>query len=824
MNPRLLFMAFALCASSFVCRAQDLLVYDDALENAWQDYSWAAVNKANTSPVHSGSDSISVTDPTSSYEALYLHHAALNAPAYQSLTFWIYPTTSGSNELQVQATVSGTAQTPFLLSFTPVQLGIWQQVTIPLSSLGVANSTSFDGFWIQNITGHPLGAFYVDDITLLATPPPPTLQINVNAQGAIRAIDSRMYGVNAAIWDALLSGAATGPLLNSMQTGVIRIPGGSSSDDYDWQTDRSVSSGSFQWVNSASTFAKVISTAGAQAFVTVNYGSGTPEQAAAWVAYYNASTSGTLPLGTDSKGRAWQTTGYWAAIRAASPLATDDGYNFLRVSHAAPYSIKYWEIGNECYGGWENDLHGANGSGLTGASHDPYTYAQSFVSFYSKMLAVDPAIHIGAVATPGQDSYGTGSHAAQNPNQGNSAHSGWVPVVLATLKAANVTPHFLIHHSYVQNPGAETDAGLLQGGATIISDAANIRQMITDYFGGSAGAGMELDVTEMNSVSSSPGKQTVSLVNGLYMADAIGNLAHTEFNSCVWWALRNGGGTGNNNSASLYGTKPFGDYGVVASGDVSGTPANRPFPTFYAAKLLTHWARGGDLLVSATTNYPLLSAHAARLANGNLALLVINKSPTTDFTPQVSFSGFVPGSATATLYSYGKSNDTANSDLTTSTISTVSSTSSTVFPWYSMSVLLLQPAAPAATTGLPTQTASNGSTLNAAVNPNGSDTHVYFQYGTDTNYGQTTAATDIGSGTSSIATGTAVASLLSNTTYHYRVVVTNAGGTTYGSDQSFTTSASIPAMPGWGLALLAAGLVIAGYTLLKRPDRVLSGN
>ena len=138
-----------------------------------------------------------------------------------------------------------------------------------------------------------------------------------------------------------------------METGAFRFPGGSASDDYDWQTDRSVSNGTFQWANNAATFAGVTATQGAQAYVTVNYGSGTPQAGAAWVAYYNGSARARQQIGVDSKGRNWNTVGYWASIRGAAPLTTDDGYNFLRVSHPAPYGIEYWEIGNECYGSWE---------------------------------------------------------------------------------------------------------------------------------------------------------------------------------------------------------------------------------------------------------------------------------------------------------------------------------------------------------------------------------------------------------------------------------------------------------------------------------------
>ena len=685
------FILWLLLISSIASRvsAQDLVIYDDALKNGWQDYSWATVSFANTTPVHAGSDSISVRDPGSSYQALFLHHAAFTPSAYQSLSFWIYPTAAGTNALQVQATLSGVAQTAIPLSFSTAQVNHWQQTTITLSSLGVANKATFDGFWIQNITGAAL-TFYVDDVSLLAIPPPNPVVVSVNAQSAIRTIDNRMFGMNIMIWDSLLSGTATAGLLAAMNTQVVRFPGGSDSDDYDWQTGKLVSNGAYQWASHAATFARVASARGAQAYVTVNYGSGTPEQAAAWVAYYNGDAASSGAIGVDSKGRDWKTVGYWASIRGAAPLGTDDGYNFLRASHSAPYSIRYWELGNECYGSWENDLHGASGSGLSGVAHDPYTYAQAYQSFYDKMRAVDPTIRFGVVATPGEDSYGTGAHAVANPNENNTLHSGWVPVVVSTLKSLGVTPHFMVHHSYPQEPGAESDAALLQDGATLESDAANLRKMITDYVGATSGSSIELAVTELNSVSYNPGKQSTSLVNGLFLADALGHLARTEFNACTWWAFRNGSNTSGNVSASLYGWRPYGEYGVVASGDVSGTPANTPFPPFYAAKLLTNWGRGGDTLVSATSAYALLAMHAARLANGSLALLVVNKHPSADITAQITLNSFTPGSTAVPVYSYGKSNDLASGDLTSGTTTISGSVFSSTFASYSMTVMIVK--------------------------------------------------------------------------------------------------------------------------------------
>ncbi len=662
------------------------VVYDDALENGWQNYGWATLNYSNTSPVHTGTDSISVS--ATGYQALYLDHADFDSTPYLALTFWIHGGTSGGQTLQVQALVGNTAQAAFVLP--ALAANTWQQVTIPLATLGASAKPNLDGFWIKNTSGGTLPTFYVDDISLTGAPQPTSAHLSVNAGSVVRTLDGRVYGLNTAIWDGNLGTPASVSLLGQMGTQLLRYPGGSASDVYDWTTNRS-DGATYAWASSFTTFAALAQTAHSQACITVNYGSGTPEMAAAWVAYANGSPGNAQTIGVDARGRDWKTVGYWASLRAATPLATDDGLNFLRVGQTSPFGFHDWEVGNECYGSWENDQHGVSGSGLTGTAHDPYTYAQYAAQFYQKMKSVDQTIQVGVVGYPGEDAGGDGQHAVPNPNESGSLHSGWTPVVLATLAGLNVTPDFLIYHRYPEGPGSESDAGLLtdSGGAGGWAvNAADLRRMLTDY-AGTGGSGVQILATENNSVYGNPGKQSVSLVNGLYLADSIGSLAQTEIDSLIWWDFRNGSSTANNNSTFLYGWRLFGDYGLVASGDRSDTPVNTPFPPFYAAKLLTHWARGGDRIVSASSDYSLLSVYAAKLSNGSLALLVINKDPSRDLTGHIALTGFAPGSTTATVYRYGKPEDLASADLTQTTLGNAGAAFDAVFPSYSMSVVVL---------------------------------------------------------------------------------------------------------------------------------------
>jgi Immunoglobulin domain len=434
------------------------------------------------------------------------------------------------------------------------------------------------------------------------------VNVTVNAGQAVRKVDDRMFALNTAVWDGSFTDAQTLAALQAIDVRFMRFPGGSTSDDYDWQTGDAVEEGGSAGSTTFDEFAATALATHAQVVITTNYGTGTPQMAAAWVQYSNV-----------TKG----------------------------------YGFKYWEVGNECYGTWEDDRQAV--------AHDPVTYANLAVQYIQAMKAVDPTIKIGVVADASEDSYNNSSsngvtRTVTNPVT-NKSHSGWTPVMLATMQSQGVLPDFLIFHYYAQNAGGENDAALLQYPLSWTSFATTLRSILTDYLG-TQGAGIELLCTENNSVSTNPGKQSTSLVNALFMADSVGSLMQTEFNSLIWWDLHNSPGNGGNNAASLYGWREYGDYGIE-NGDatsIQGSTINLaqhdPYPTFYVQELLTHFARGGDTVVSASTNNTLLTSYAVARRDGSLSLLVVNKSPTATYTGNIAISGFAP-KADATVYSYG---------------------------------------------------------------------------------------------------------------------------------------------------------------------------
>jgi hypothetical protein len=161
--------------------AQDQAIYSDSLQNGWQNWGWTQINYNNTSPVHSGSLSISVTI-TQGWQGIYIAHNAFNCSTYTNLVFWINGGASGGQQLQIQGHAGGAPQTAVTLT-TPTA-NTWTRYTVSLASIGVANRTDLDGFWVQGVnTAQP--TFYLDDIVLATnSTPSPTVTMTAPTGGS----------------------------------------------------------------------------------------------------------------------------------------------------------------------------------------------------------------------------------------------------------------------------------------------------------------------------------------------------------------------------------------------------------------------------------------------------------------------------------------------------------------------------------------------------------------------------------------------------------------------------------------------------------------
>ena len=626
----------------------DYLIYTIQLNNGWADnYSYAPYYITNN-PNFNGSNSIACA--FTGWQALWFTHDPIDTTTYTNVSFWLNGGPTGGQTIKFQAQTGPNFANGSAINVT-APASQWRQFTFSLTSLGVANITNLTGFQFVNPQGEVQPAFYVADFALTAAPEPAVVHVGINAAAHVRTVDARVFGINNVAWDGSEDSPGTLGQVTNMGIGALRWPGGSWGDGYHWTNEAWMygATSARTWGSFTTNFIHTATNAQAQAFIIANYGSSTPQEAAYGVAMMNIT------------------------------------------NHA---NFKYWEIGNEVGGSWELDCN----TNPPYMAHDPWTYAMRFAQYYSQMKAVDPTIEIGAVADTTEDGTVNNTyHPVVNPVTGVT-HYGWTPVMLYTMKTNGVTPDFLIEHNYA--PGDGDTYNLLWDKQWVI-DAANLRRMLNDYLGTNLAASIELDDTEYG-----PGgdKQPVSLVGGLFDADAIGQILQTEFNAFLRWNLHNGPADVTDPDNAVYGWRLDANTGnyVTDGGVVNGNvlpPDPNCYPSYYCMKLLKYFARGGDTVITATNDYELLGTYAVQRANGSLTLLVINKSSVSNLTAAINLAGYVPSSG-AMVYSYGIPQDQSartgigSPDIAQTNLSGVSTNFSCTFPPYSASVLVLAPVAP----------------------------------------------------------------------------------------------------------------------------------
>jgi alpha-L-arabinofuranosidase len=511
--------------------------------------------------------------------------------------------------------------------------------------------------------------------------------VTIDVGQPIRTVNSMILGANLGHWDTVLNTARTRQMVQDAGLSSFRFPGGSAADD-NWHFD------DWSYINSVADFGRFVNSVGGAGMITLNYGTGSPHEAAALLAYLNGQVGDTTSIGTGQQwgttswvNKNWRTADYWASLRAATPLASDDGLNFLRAGHAAPFGIHYFELGNEVFGDWEVDHH------TPAHNATPYvTFAAQFAAYAAQ---IDPTISLGLSFLRWDES--------------------WDDAILQEVVNQNVPLGFVSDHDYfTDDVRMENDQQLLlhsmtdpdtSSWITWVNRSQYFRDKLGEYLG-DAGADVELFMTEYNSISNNPSTQSTSLVNGLWLADSLGGLLETDYNGAQFWALRDGDEM-NTPDPTVYGWRPNGDSALLGTGPASRAPYTGnyvPYPTYFAEQLVSKLAHDGDTVVLAYTNDQYLTAYAVAQQNGHLAVLVVNKSPTSSKTGNFQVTGFAPD-LNATVWQYGEAEDTAQSQTTdgsaslsnfTVTLDGTANAFSATFPRYSMTVLDLAPAAPRA--------------------------------------------------------------------------------------------------------------------------------
>ncbi len=428
----------ASCATLIACltfsdrgNAQtDEVIYTDALQNGWANWSWATNNLNNSSPVHGGATSISVT--AGAWQALYLHHAAFDSTPYTSLSFWIHGGAGGGQQLQVQALLDGASQTA--VNIGPLAANTWQQVTLALSTLGADGQLNLDGFWIQDRTGASQPVFYVDDVSLIAGPPSPpttnsTVTIRVDASANRHPISPEIYGVAFA---------------STTELSDLNVPlnrsGGNGTTRYNWQINASnhAQDWYFESIGSASAvqgadgddFVLLTKSAGAEPMLTIptigwvaKLGVGRSKLASFSIAKYGAQT------GSDSQ---WFADAGNGILSSSGQMITNNNPNDAnqpadstfqlgwiqhltnRWGHATNGGLRYYILDNEP-GIWHSTHRDVHPVGAT-----MNEIRDKLVDYATKIKGIDPDAQI-----VGPEEWGWSGYLYSGYDQQYGSLHGW---------------------------------------------------------------------------------------------------------------------------------------------------------------------------------------------------------------------------------------------------------------------------------------------------------------------------------------------------------------------------------------------------------------
>jgi hypothetical protein len=100
---------------------------------------------------------------------------------------------------------------------------------------------------------------------------------------------------------------------------------------------------------------------------------------------------------------------------------------------------------------------------------------------------------------------------------------------------------------------------------------------------------------------------------------------------------------------------------------------------------------------------------------------------------------------------------------------------------------------PTVVTGGTSSVAQHSAVLHGTVNPNGSTTSYYFQWGLSAAYTASSATQPAGGGSRTVSVAVAAPELTPGTIYHYRLVASSQAGTSVGADRTFRTAGHPPA-------------------------------
>jgi len=381
----------------------------------------------------------------------------------------------------------------------------------------------------------------------------------------------RLLGGNIALWyhPEQLKELGKSPFFSQWKPGIIRIPGGSWSDEYYWNGNgvrlgkrfnsskrtkhgwkidysryqpgfrikKGYALSDYHGHSDVKTLHEFSHKYAPDTMVTVNAGMGTPKMAAEWVRWANKKM----------------------------------GYN-----------VKYWEIGNELEGSWELGNTRPDGSKMNAKK-----YAAIFLKFAKAMKAVDPSIKIGG------------------PTSANDS----ITYVEELIKSAGDEIDFISFHTYPVDARMHDPVKMLDESARFSKATKKIRSWLHQYQPKRADQ-IEIGITEWH-VQVHEGVNTGNLLSGVWSTRFIGEMFKNKIDFANQW--------------DTFSTSDHGGHGLFPSDSLT-----HPRAAYWALWLWANHMR--DQLVESQidgSNRLVAFATTDSKTPDKLSLLLINQSPDT---------------------------------------------------------------------------------------------------------------------------------------------------------------------------------------------------
>lgn len=155
--------------------AQNLTVYDDALQNGFQDYSYGGLatdfNFNSTAQLHGGFKSIAYIGRD--FNALCVAHPTQDFTTVQRpvVRFWVHGGASGGQQLRIYLqhndVIVAQAELDSYISGGSIAAGQWREVVVNLGAAPLSYAGSFDRIDLQSDVAGTQPVLYVDDYELL---------------------------------------------------------------------------------------------------------------------------------------------------------------------------------------------------------------------------------------------------------------------------------------------------------------------------------------------------------------------------------------------------------------------------------------------------------------------------------------------------------------------------------------------------------------------------------------------------------------------------------------------------------------------------------